>query len=65
LIARLAGRTELAGPGGGLAATRFDAVTLTDDGAAVLGGVYQADAPADPVTIRPVNELLSAPARIL
>jgi hypothetical protein len=64
-IARLAGRTELTGPEGGLPATRFDAVTLTDDGAAVLGGVYQADAAADPVTIRPADELFSATARIL
>lgn len=31
---------------------RFDKVTLTDDGAASLGGVYSAGASADPVTIR-------------
>lgn len=31
---------------------RFDTVALTDDGAAILGGVYSPGAPADPVTIR-------------
>lgn len=31
---------------------RFDTVTLTDDGAAILGGVYSPGASADPVTIR-------------
>lgn len=32
--------------------TQFDVVTLTDDGAALLGGVYSAGAPADQLTIR-------------
>jgi hypothetical protein len=64
-IARLADRAELARPGGA-PSTRFGAVTLTDDGAAVLGGVYQTDTPADPVTIRavidPADLILASPA---
>ncbi len=33
--------------------TRSDSVTFTDDGAAILGGVYSAGAEAAPVVIRP------------
>lgn len=36
-------------------ATTYRTVTLTDDGAAVLGGVYPPGAVADPVTIRPAS----------
>lgn len=32
--------------------TVFSEVTFTDDGAALLGGVYSAGTPSDPVTIR-------------
>jgi hypothetical protein len=39
---------------GGVSA-QFDAVVLTDDGAALLGGVYSAGASADTLTIRPAS----------
>ncbi|MCE7481200.1 HtaA domain-containing protein [Microbacterium profundi] len=35
---------------------RVDAVLFTDDGGAVFGGVYSANTPADPITIRAVGE---------
>jgi hypothetical protein len=36
---------------------RADAVTLTADGAALLGGVYRAGAPLAPLIIRPVQRV--------
>lgn len=66
-MALLAEPIELIDSEGDAEAFRFNVVVLTDDGAAVLGGVYPANAPADPVTIHAVADLsrhtLSAPVR--
>lgn len=60
-MALLAGQSALIDANTDAGVVRFDAVALTGDGAAVLGGVYPANAPADPVTIHPVSDLAGNP----